>query len=64
MNAIRHLPLHTSVSADVRRLAAKNQTKPAKVNVCAVVVCAAVIIDAAAIVALLGFMIGVIAANL
>ena len=64
MNAIRHLPLHTSVSAGLRNLAAKDQTKPAKLDVRAVVVCVAVLIDAAAIVTLLGFAIGVIAANL
>ena len=43
---------------------AKDQTKPAKLDVRAAVVCVAVLIDAAAIVTLLGFAIGVIAANL
>ena len=59
MNAIRHLPLHTSV--------ASLRTPPSavpKLSLAAVVVCVAVIIDAAAIVMLLGFAIGVIAANL
>ena len=59
MNAIRHLPLHTSVAA----LRPPPSAVP-KLSLAAAVVCVAVLIDAAAIITLLGFAIGVIAANL